>query len=166
MTLPRATLVSNPQRQTFRALYTTVKREPYPARFKSLDSNGGERTKHEGLEKKKVLESTSQARQKWLESRGKTPLSKQREKDTDDPLVKRQLKHLKDPLKLAEHVRENLREDDFDSALAIVRAASKDTQCTVSWNHLIDWQLSKYKMKDAIKTYNEVLLLPLILVKV
>jgi hypothetical protein len=68
----------------------------------------------------------------------------------------KQLKYLKDPLKLAEHVRKILRDDDFESALALVRAASKDTQCIVSWNHLIDWQLSRQKMNGAIKTYNEV----------
>jgi hypothetical protein len=78
------------------------------------------------------------------------------EEKADDLLIRKQLKHLQDPLKLAQHVRETLREDDFESALAIVRAASKDNQCIVSWNHLIDWQLSKGKMKDAIKTYNEV----------
>jgi hypothetical protein len=100
--------------------------------------------------------STSYNRQKWLESRGVTPLHKRKERETDGPLIKKQLKHLKDPLKLAEHVRATLREDDFETALAVVRAASKDTQCIVSWNHLIDWQLSRGKMNGAIKTYNEV----------
>ena len=100
--------------------------------------------------------STSYNRQKWLESRGVTPHHKKAERQTDDLLMKKQLKYLKDPLKLAEHVRKILRDDDFESALALVRAASKDTQCIVSWNHLIDWQLSRQKMNGAIKTYNEV----------
>jgi pentatricopeptide repeat protein len=37
-----------------------------------------------------------------------------------------------------------------------VRAASKTIKCTVSWNHLIDWQLSKGKINGAIRIYNEV----------
>ena len=100
--------------------------------------------------------STSYNRQKWLESRGVIPLHKQTERQTDDLLMKKQLRYLKDPLKLAEHVRKILRDDDFESALALVRTASRDTQCIVSWNHLIDWQLSRQKMNGAIKTYNEV----------
>ena len=83
-------------------------------------------------------------------------MHKRTESKTDNALVRKQLKYLKDPLKLAEHVRATLREDDFESAMAIVRAASKDTECIVSWNHLIDWQLSKGRMNGAMKTYNEV----------
>ena len=105
---------------------------------------------------KKGAVSTSFDRQAWLESRGVTPIHKQREKKTEDQVIKKQLSYLKDPLKLADHVRKTLREDDFDNTLALVRAASKNIQCVVSWNHLIDWQLSKGKMNAAIKTYNEV----------
>lgn len=61
-----------------------------------------------------------------------------------------------DPVKLAEYIRKALKGDDFESALAVVRAASKGLSCTVSWNHLIDWQMSKGKMNSALKTYNEV----------
>ncbi|TVY29017.1 Pentatricopeptide repeat-containing protein, mitochondrial [Lachnellula hyalina] len=60
-----------------------------------------------------------------------------------------------DPLKLAEFVRKALRGDDFDTAAAVVRAASKQIQCTVSWNHLIDWEMTKGRMNAALKTYNE-----------
>ncbi|KAG0648530.1 Pentatricopeptide repeat-containing [Hyphodiscus hymeniophilus] len=152
-TLPRATFARNTQRQSPRSLHTTVDRQPYPARFETLEKGGPKLS--DTFKRREGQESTSQSRQTWLESRGKTPIYKQRQKEADDPLLRRQLKHLKDPLKLAEHVRTTLREDDFESALAIVRAASKDTQCVVSWNHLIDWQLSKHKMREAIKTYNE-----------
>jgi hypothetical protein len=62
-----------------------------------------------------------------------------------------------DPLKLAEYVRKALKGDDFETAVAVVRAASKTLSCTVSWNHLMDWQMSKGKMNGAFKTYNEVL---------
>lgn len=61
-----------------------------------------------------------------------------------------------DPVKLAEYARKALKGDDFETALAVVRAASKGLSCTVSWNHLIDWQMSKGKMNAALKTYNEV----------
>jgi len=61
-----------------------------------------------------------------------------------------------DPLKLAEIVRKSLRGDDFETALTMARAASAKVQCTVCWNHLIDWQMSKGKMNAALKTYNEV----------
>ena len=106
---------------------------------------------------KKGAVSTSYQRQQWLESRGVTPVNKRVERTTDDDLLmKKQLRYLKDPLKLAAHVRQVLRDDDCESALALVRAASKDTQCVVSWNHIIDWQLSRQKMNGAIKTYNEV----------
>lgn len=67
-----------------------------------------------------------------------------------------QSRYLKDPLKLADTVREYLRDDKFDEALALTQFASKDVQCTVSWNHLINWQLTKGKVRGALKSYNEV----------
>ena len=70
--------------------------------------------------------------------------------------VRKELQFLKDPLVLAVQVRKYLREDEFEKTLALVRAASKDVQCTVSWNHLIDYEMSKGRMNAAIKTYNEV----------
>lgn len=62
----------------------------------------------------------------------------------------------RDPLKLADYVRKALNGDDYETALGVVRAASKNLACTVSWNHLIDWNLSKGKMNEAFKIYNEV----------
>lgn len=146
--------INHPRKSYGRTLYTT-------SRAKS-DSDLLERRKRttsiskSNLHIKKGADSTSFNRQKWLESRGVTPLHKRKEEQTDDTLVRNQLRHLKDPLKLAEHIRKTLREDGFEDALAIVRAASKNTQCVVSWNHLIDWQLSQGKMNGALKTYNEV----------
>jgi hypothetical protein len=96
-------------------------------------------------------------RQEWLDSRGVRPAQKPVKEDVDqDFVVRKHLQYLKDPLKLAEHVRKCLRAGDLDTTLAIVRAASKSIQCTVSWNHLIEWYLSQGKMKSAIRTYNEV----------
>lgn len=97
-------------------------------------------------------------RQQWLESRGVRPKPKELQKHSDNNSARwRILKTLKDPLKLAAHVRKSLREEGFDPTLMMVRDASRDVQCTVSWNHLIDWQLSEGKMNAALKTFNEVL---------
>ena len=66
------------------------------------------------------------------------------------------MRWLKDPLKLAQHTVRLLREDDVEKALEIVRLASKDVECTVSWNHLIDYEMSKARVNNALKLYNEV----------
>jgi hypothetical protein len=100
--------------------------------------------------------SGSNARQKWIESRGIRPASKKKTPFSTDKELSQQLRYLKDPLKLADYVRKTLQRDDFETAQKVVRAASSDIQCVVSWNHLVDWQLSKGSMNAAIKTYNEV----------
>ena len=138
------------------AFSTNARRQDYKRNYTPKEYHRPEAKSKVDFEPKKAIESTSHKRQRWLESRGVTPLHKKTQRVADNTVMRVQLKHLKDPLKLAEHVRATLREDDFESALAIVRAASKDTQCVVSWNHLIDWQLSKKKMNGAIKSYNEV----------
>lgn len=70
--------------------------------------------------------------------------------------LEREVLWLRDPLKLGDHVVQLLRQDGTEKALALVRMASKDIQCTVSWNYLIDFHMSKGKPSDAIKLYNEV----------
>ena len=67
-----------------------------------------------------------------------------------------ELRWLKDPVRLADHTVKLLRQDDFAKALEIVRLASKDVECTVSWNHLIDYEMSKARVSMAVKLYNEV----------
>lgn len=95
-------------------------------------------------------------RKKWLDSRGIRPPSKKENKVTrTESDIKHHLSYLNDPLKLADFVRQALRKDDFAFAEEIVRAASKNTLCVVSWNHLVEWQLSKGKMNAAISTFNE-----------
>ncbi|KAI9826116.1 MAG: hypothetical protein M1832_000565 [Thelocarpon impressellum] len=69
--------------------------------------------------------------------------------------VQLELVYLKDPFKLAEHVRVSLRDGGFDKALDMVREASKDLACTVSWNHLMNYQMHQGKVSAALKTYNE-----------
>ena len=70
--------------------------------------------------------------------------------------LQEELRWLKDPLKLAENVIALLRRDEFQKALELVRLASKDIQCTVSWNHLVDYEMSKGRVTNASKVYNEV----------
>lgn len=66
------------------------------------------------------------------------------------------LKFLKDPVKLAQFVRETLREDKYELAQSIVNEASSRMASVVSWNHIIEWYLSKGKMNAALKCYNDV----------
>ncbi|MCJ1281408.1 hypothetical protein MMC26_000727 [Xylographa opegraphella] len=68
----------------------------------------------------------------------------------------RELLHLPDPLKLAEHTLDLLRQDEHIKALAIVKHASRIMPCTVSWNHIIDYNMSKGRVSPAMKTYNDV----------
>ena len=67
-----------------------------------------------------------------------------------------ELRYLDDPLKLASHVHYTLRSNKPDKALDLCRLASKKRQdITVSWNHCVDWHMSKGRIDDAIKIYNE-----------
>ncbi len=66
-----------------------------------------------------------------------------------------EVRWLKDPVKLANHTVKLLHGDDFEKALEIVRLASKNVECTVSWNHLIDYEMSKARVTNAVKLYNE-----------
>ena len=70
--------------------------------------------------------------------------------------LEEELRWLKDPLKLGANIVALLRQDEFQKALELVRLASKDIQCTVSWNHLVDYEMSKGRVTNASKIYNEV----------
>lgn len=70
--------------------------------------------------------------------------------------LEQELRYLKDPVKLADHTVSLLRQDDHDKALEIVRMGSKRMACTVSWNHLVDYEMSKGRVNRATKLYNEV----------
>lgn len=59
-------------------------------------------------------------------------------------------------MKLGDYVRNTLREGDDKKALELVRAASRTVDCTVSWNHLLDYGLSKGMVNNTFKLYNEV----------
>lgn len=66
-----------------------------------------------------------------------------------------ELRYLKDPLKLEQHIKYTLRCDKPDKALDLCRLASKSMDCVVSWNRVIEWLLNKNKINDALKVYNE-----------
>lgn len=70
--------------------------------------------------------------------------------------IELEVRWLKDPVKLANHTVKLLKGDDFQKALEIVRLASKNVECTVGWNHLIDYEMSKARVTNAVKLYNEV----------
>ena len=73
--------------------------------------------------------------------------------------LEKELYWVRDPLKLAVKIVNLLKrgsKDDYEKALALVRLASKSMPCTVSWNHLVDYNMSKGRVKAAVGTYNEV----------
>ena len=73
--------------------------------------------------------------------------------------LKRELVWLSDPLRLAQEVVKLLKLDSdqgYAKAEGLVRLASKQMACTVSWNHLIDYDMSKGSVKQALKHYQEV----------
>ncbi|KAL8900708.1 MAG: hypothetical protein Q9207_005560 [Kuettlingeria erythrocarpa] len=69
--------------------------------------------------------------------------------------LEKELVWLQDPLKLAENTIGLLKENKSEKAIDIVRMASKNVPCSVSWNHLIDYEMSKGSIQKAIKIYNE-----------
>ena len=70
--------------------------------------------------------------------------------------LEKEMPFLKDPLKLANYILGLLNKDEPKKALEVIRLASKKTACTVSWNHLVDYELSKDRVTAALKLYNEV----------
>ncbi|KAI8952336.1 hypothetical protein F4801DRAFT_225918 [Xylaria longipes] len=73
-----------------------------------------------------------------------------------DWAARKELEYLRDPLHIANRVRRALDKDDFDLAAQITRQASKSNKnVTVSWNHLIDYQLQQGRLHAALKLYNE-----------
>ncbi|MCJ1401093.1 hypothetical protein MMC11_004305 [Xylographa trunciseda] len=88
-----------------------------------------------------------------VEDDGKKPIA--RKTAIPRAELEKELQHLPDPLKLADHTLYLLRKDEHIKALDIVRHASRTMPCTVSWNHIIDYDMSKGRVTPAMKTYNE-----------
>ncbi|KAI0549411.1 hypothetical protein F4679DRAFT_269155 [Xylaria curta] len=72
-----------------------------------------------------------------------------------DWAARKELEYLSDPLHIANRVKLALDKDNFELAALITRKASKDNNVTVSWNHLIDYQLQQGRLHGAVKLYNE-----------
>ena len=70
--------------------------------------------------------------------------------------LEKELRWLRDPLKLADRVVVLLRDEQYFKALALVRLASRELMCTVAWNHLVDWDMARGRVQAGVKTYNEV----------
>ena len=73
--------------------------------------------------------------------------------------LEKELYWVRDPLKLADKIVALLKKDSMDDyfkAVALLRLASKNMLCTVSWNHMVDYNMRKGRVKAAVNTYNEV----------
>jgi hypothetical protein len=103
-----------------------------------------------------IPEYTSRAIERSYSATETRPSSKTTGNVLHPGAIRKELTYLGDPLKLADHVFHLVRQNRFDEAELLVQTASKSFPCTVSWNHLMDWQLSQGKVSVAIKTYNEV----------
>lgn len=74
----------------------------------------------------------------------------------DRATLEKELRYLQDPLKLADHTITLLKKDDYHKALELVRMSSRNMSCTVSWNHLLDYEMYKGRVSNAMKIYNDV----------
>ena len=84
-------------------------------------------------------------------------IAKKREiKDYKKVDLQKEVQYLSDPLKLADNTVRLLKEDNYDKALLLVQLAGNNLNVTVSWNHLIDYLMSKGKITQATKAYQEV----------
>ena len=74
----------------------------------------------------------------------------------DPTALEKELRYLQDPMKLADNTISLLKKNDFEKALALVKMSSRTMACTVSWNHLMDYEMFKGRVSNAMKTYNDV----------
>ena len=74
----------------------------------------------------------------------------------DRAVLEKELRYLHDPLKLADHTINLLKKDEYHKALELVKMSSRNMSCTVSWNHLMDYEMYKGRVSNALKIYNDV----------
>ncbi|KAI1116968.1 hypothetical protein F5Y14DRAFT_448351 [Nemania sp. NC0429] len=74
---------------------------------------------------------------------------------TPEWAARKELEYLSDPFHIAARVKAALGQDNYELAAQITRESSKDRNVTVSWNHLIDYQLQRGSIQGALKLYNE-----------
>jgi hypothetical protein len=106
-----------------------------------------------------TIESGNGSGKLWRELRGKA------DDNSDAPTgvaagvhghILRELVWLKDPLKLAERTRQLLALGEIPKAFELVRLASRDAQCPICWNALLDHMMMYGRVKAAFQTYNDV----------
>ncbi|TKA31998.1 hypothetical protein B0A50_01243 [Salinomyces thailandicus] len=73
----------------------------------------------------------------------------------DIKALKKELEWLPDPVKFADHVQYTLRCQKPKKALELVRLASRDRQCIVAWNHLVNYFMQRGQISDALDIFNE-----------
>ncbi|KAI6838438.1 hypothetical protein KC340_g3815 [Hortaea werneckii] len=73
----------------------------------------------------------------------------------DKKALRKELEWLPDPVKFTEHVQYTLRCEKPMKALELVRLASKTRQCTVAWNHVVNYNMQRGHLRDAFAVYNE-----------
>lgn len=70
--------------------------------------------------------------------------------------LEQELRYLRDPRKLADYTLNLLQKDQEQKAYELVKMSSKSLPCTVSWNHLINFEMSQGRVANACKIYNDV----------
>lgn len=70
--------------------------------------------------------------------------------------LQKELRYLGDPRKLADHVLHLLQEGGGDKAYELIKMGSRKLPCTVSWNHLIDFEMSQGRVANACSIFNDV----------
>ncbi|KAJ4304981.1 hypothetical protein N0V90_000509 [Kalmusia sp. IMI 367209] len=68
---------------------------------------------------------------------------------------RRELQYLHDPLEVAAFVKQELAKGKSKEMLQLVRMASHSMQVVVSWNHVINDLMTKERVSEALKVYNE-----------
>lgn len=92
---------------------------------------------------------------------GDNPSSRDLAAEYEEPYKQRDLEkelhYLPDPLRLAESTAKALAKGKHEKAVDLVRLASRNMACTVSWNHIINYYMGRSEPGIAIKLYNEVM---------
>ena len=146
-------------------MYKTGPRPHYPTRVDKLSQSRDEPWKksaaadNQNKWERAALRQSSSSRDAVghesanLMKLGKKPLSMS---DTDWNRRKQELRYLQDPLELAQFVRAELNKDKVEEMKQLVQMASHSMACVVSYNHIIDYYLSKSQVTRALKVYNDV----------
>lgn len=70
--------------------------------------------------------------------------------------LQEELRWLKDPVRLADHVKRLLLQSEVTKVIELLELASKTQKCTVAWNLLLDHIMKLGRVNDALKRFNDV----------